>query len=138
MKRYSIYAKRKDEPKWTAWTDTDDITQIEKHIKRIRELGYEAKVTDPAIEWFEKNIDRGYILETPVAIGQTVYAVVYGYFPKIMEWEVKELHYDGEKWYAIGDDGDLNEVGSSWCLTSKSKAEKLLEELTGESEYEQD
>lgn len=135
MKRYVIYARRKGE-NYSIWTDTDDITQIEKHVERIRELGYEAKVTDPYIEWVEKNIEKGYILRTPVAIGQRVYSVIQGFLPEIKEWEVRELHYDGEKWCAIDDSGALHEVGSPWCITTPSKAEKLLQELKGECEDE--
>ena len=138
MKRYVIYAKRVNETIWTAWTDTDDISQIERYVNRIRELGYEAKVTDPYIEWFEKNIIKGYVLETPVAIGQTVYAIVYAGEPEIREWEVESLQYDGEKWFAIGETGEIIEVGSEGCITSKSKAEKLLQELKGECDDEQD
>ena len=90
-----------------------------------------------AIEYFEKNLDRGYVLETPVAIGQTVYAVMQGHIPEIKEWEVVELHYDGEKWFAIDDAATFNEVGSPWCIPTKDKAKKLLQELKGECEDEQ-
>ena len=135
MKRYVIYARRKGE-NFSVWTDTDDITQIEKHVNRIRELGYEAKVTDPYIEWFEKNIEKGYILRTPVAIGQTVYAVIDGFLPEIKEWEVIGIYYDGEKWWARDNSGSFTEVGSPWCITTPSKAEKLLKELKGECEDE--
>ena len=134
MKRYIIYAKRKDETQWSVWTDTNDIAQIEVHVNRIRELGYEAKVTDPAIEYFEKNIEKGYILKTPVAIGQTVYAIVEDGEPYISEWIVKAIHYDGNVWYAIDGTGNPYVVGDRGCIPIKLRAKKLLNELKGEGE----
>lgn len=133
MKRYVIFARRKGEKRWSPWTDTNDVTQIEKHVNRIRELGYEAKVTDPAVTLYEKNIERGYLIQSPVYIGQTVYEIVYdGEEPHLGEWEVKELHYDGETWLATNNQGVMFEVGSNWCIPTITKAEKLLKELKGE------
>ena len=141
MKRYIIYARRKGEKQWSVWTDTDDINNIEKHVNRIRELGYEEKVTDPAITCYEKKIEQGYLLHTPVCIGQTVYAVVdahNGGEPHIEEWEVKELHFDGTTWLATNNVGVLFDVGSNWCIPIKKKAEKILKELKGDSDERAD
>ena len=132
MKRYIVYARRKGEKVWTVWTDINDIEGIEKHVNRIRELGYEAKVRDPKIEVFEKKLEKGHLLETMVAVGQTVYAVIEDDEPRIEEWVVKALHYDGEKWYAIDDANLFYEVGSKYCIFVKLRAEKLLAELKGE------
>lgn len=133
MKRYIVYAKRKDEKVWSPWADTNDISQIERYVNRIRELGYEAKVDDPKIEGFEKKLKKGYLLKTPVPIGQTVYAVIDEDFDlHIEEWEVKSLYYDGKTWSALNDDGIFYEVGSRDCFTNKIRAEKLVKELRGE------
>lgn len=134
MKRYIIYARRKGEKQWSVWTDTDDINNIEKHVKRIRELDYEVKVTDPVVTCYEKQIEQGYLLLAPVCIGQTVYAVYVDTYPTIQEWQVRELNFDGNKWYAIDDVGTLNEVGSNWCITTINKAKKVLKELKGDSD----
>lgn len=132
MKRYVICARRTGEKKWSEWADTNDIMGIEKHVNRIREFGYEAKVFDPKIESFERNLARGHLLKTPVAIGQRVYAVIEDDEPRIEEWEVKSLYYDGKTWSAINEDGVFYVVGSRDCITTKPKAEKLLRELRGE------
>ena len=132
MKRYIVYARRKDEKVWTVWTDTNDINGIEGFGNRIRELGYEAKVRDHKIEIFERKLEQGHLLETMVAVGQTVYAVIDDDEPRIEEWVVKALHYDGEKWCAIDDEGIFYEVGSKHCIFVKLRAEKLLAELKGE------
>lgn len=134
MSRYIIYAKRKSESEWSEWTVSDDINALEKYVKRIRELGYDAKIADPRIEEFERKFASGHLLETPVAIGQTVYAVTPD---KVIEkWEVKALLYDGEKWYAEDSTGALNIVGSNWCLTGIIKAKRVLEKLMEETENE--
>lgn len=135
MKRYVIFARRKGEKRWSPWTDTNDVTQIEKHVNRIRELGYDAKVTDPAVTIYENKIIQGYLIETPVRIGQTVYAIVDGLKgeePHIEEWVAKELHYDGQTWLVEDNTGCMFEVGSNWCIPTLNKAVKLLEELKGE------
>lgn len=134
MSRYVIYAKRKDETTWSEWTTTDDINALEKHVDRIRELGYDAKIADPKIEEVERKLASGHLLETPVAIGQTVYAVTPD---KVIEkWEVKAILYDGEKWYAEDSTGALNIVGSNWCLTGIIKAKRVLKKLMEETENE--
>lgn len=129
MKRYIIYARRKGEKNWSEWTTTDDINQIEKHVDRVRELGYESKILDVKIESYERKLARGNLLETSVHIGQTVYAITDDLV--IETWEVKALHYDGKTWFAIDDAGLFYEVGSRWCLGTLPKANKVLEELTG-------
>ena len=135
MKRYVVLAKRKDEYVWSPWTDTNDITKIEGFINKIRELGYDAKVTDPAISVYENKIKKGYILETPVRIGQTVYAIVdEDTTPDIKTWEVKSLHYDGKKWCAIDECGLFYEVGSNACIPIIGKAFKILERIKGDSD----
>jgi hypothetical protein len=135
MKRYIVYARRKDEKNWSVWTDTNDVTKIEGFINRIRELGYDAKVTDPAVSVYENKIEKGYLLETPVHIGQTVYAIVdEDTTPDIKTWEVKSLHYDGKKWWAIDECGLFYEVGSNSCIPIIGKAFKILERLKGDSD----
>lgn len=135
MKRYIVCAKRKDETRWSVWTDTNDVNQITKHVNRIREIGYDAKVVDAKIESFEKKLARGYLLETPVYIGQTVYAINDDL--AIETWEVKALHYDGKTWFAIDDTGLFYDVGSRWCLGTHSKANRVLKELKGETENDE-
>ena len=133
VKRYTVYAKHRGSDDWSVWTDTDDITKIEGYVARARELGYETKVSDPLIESYEKKRKKGHLLETPVAVGQTVYAIVeYDDEPHIEEWVVKALHYDGKVWYAVNDAEILYDVGSQWCIPSRDKAKKLLKELRGE------
>lgn len=134
MSRYIVYAKRKDETKWSEWTPTDDVNGLEKHVNRIRELGYDAKIADTKIEEIEKKIESGHILETPAAIGQTVYAVTIE--EGIVPWEVKAILYDGETWFAEDDTGALNIVGSNWCLTGIIRAKRALKKLKGETDDE--
>lgn len=136
MKRYIVYAKRKDEKEWTPWADTNEIMRIEKYVSRIRELGYEALVTDPAIEECEKKLKKGYLIETPAPIGQPVFAVVEGKEPCIEEWTAKELHYDGEVWTITDTLGIPHKVSRRACFIYKSQAERLLRKLKGETDNE--
>lgn len=47
MKLYDIRAKRKgtDEP-WTEWTRVYDFKSAVKHLERVKQLGYEAKIVE--------------------------------------------------------------------------------------------
>ena len=135
MKKYIIWAKRNDETEWTPWADTNDIMGIERFVNRVRELGYDALVTDHALIEFEKKLSRGYLIETPFAIGQTVYTVT-DKDPHIEEWVVKELHYDGENWVAIDTLGISRNVSKENCFYYRRKAERLLKKIKGVSEDE--
>lgn len=85
-KRYSVEAKRKNETTFSAWSDTDDINRVIEFVDRIREVGFDFRVTDPGIESLEKNIERGYLVALPCRVGDRVY----------MPWE-----WDGANGVAI-------------------------------------
>lgn len=78
-KRYSIEAKRKNEKYFTAWDDTDDISRVIELVDKVRELGYDVRVTDTGFKALEKKIENGYLVALPCRVGDTVY----------MPWEYK-------------------------------------------------
>ena len=45
-KRYYIYARRREYGGWTDWIQTNDIDVAMKQVKKIRELGFLAKLVD--------------------------------------------------------------------------------------------
>ena len=78
-KRYSVEAKRKNEKNFTTWNDTDDINRVVELVDKVRELGYDVRLTAPGVDALEKNIERGYLVALPARVGDTVY----------MPWEYK-------------------------------------------------
>ena len=135
--KYRVEARRNEQEEWSTWTTMDDPNNIRKHLNRVEELGYEARVIDPKIMDWEKKVEEGYLLFTPVPIGQTVYAVVPASEKFIVEeWEVKSLRFDGNKWYAGDGVGQEYEVRSQRCVLARAKAYQLAKELNGEDDEE--
>ena len=127
--RYRLLAKRVDEAEWSVWTEIDDVTRIEFHLQNIRSLGYEAKVIDPKITEWESKHKHGYLLFNPVRVGQSVYKLLTDDEYIIESWTVRALHFDGSKWYAVGDTGEPIEVGTIECIPTLMAAQKLRKRL---------
>ena len=72
-KRYLVEAKRKHEKNFSIWNDTDDINEVIGFVDRVRELGYDARVTAPGVNALEKKIEDGYLVALPCRVGDTVY-----------------------------------------------------------------
>lgn len=137
MKRYAIEARRKAEEgekqeAWTAWAETDDISEVNKFYDMVIDAGFECRVMDYKVANLEKQCKAGNLIFCPVHVGETVYAVVRdGDKYVLREWVVSELIYNGKKWFAVGNGDWYAEVGSRGC-TNKTHASKIAKRLTEE------
>lgn len=46
VKRYCVFAKRKNENTWTDWTQLNDLNKAMEQVAKVRELGFLGRVTD--------------------------------------------------------------------------------------------
>lgn len=46
IKRYCIFAKRRNRNEWTEWSTSNDLIVALKQVKKVRGLGFLGKVTD--------------------------------------------------------------------------------------------
>lgn len=87
----------------------------------------------------EDKLERGELLEPPVRIGDTVYAVVDDEFARPIEpYRVCGLAYKGGEWYAL-DETQADEflVGGELCCTSFEKAACVWRETKKERKAKQ-
>ena len=130
MKRYVIEARRDASEKWTAWGETDDISKITYFTDMAQKAGFEFRVMDYKIEFYESKHSTGNLLICPVRIGETVYEVVKEEDKYVLRgWVVRELIYNGKTWRAVGDGDRCEEVGSLSC-TNKKHAQMVAKRMT--------
>lgn len=143
-KRYSVEAKRKNETTFSIWNDTDDINRVIELVDKVRELGYDVRVTDPGIETLEKNIERGYLVALPARVGDTVYmpwvydgtsdiaalTVTHVIIDNIHSYIRTDLYSDSAKFLIAHNWGkfDFKEFGEK-VFTSQKEAAEALEKL---------
>lgn len=147
-KRYSVDARRKGETEFTSWSDTNDINRVIEFVDKIRELGFEARITEPGIEQLEKKIEDGYLVELPCRVGDTVYMPwVYGgesdvailtvthvIIDKIHSYIRTNLKSDNKEFLLKYNFGrfDFKDFGKR-VFRSQKEAEKVLEGSADES-----
>lgn len=46
IKRYYIYARRREEDRWSEWTQSEDLWRAIQHVKNVIGCGFYARLVD--------------------------------------------------------------------------------------------
>lgn len=146
-KKYSVEAKRKNETTFSTWNDTDDINRVIELVDRVREVGFDVRVTDPGIKALEKDIECGYLVALPARVGDTVYmpweykgvsgvailTVTHVIIDNVHSYIRTNLENDCKEYWLAYNCGrfDFREFGEK-VFTSRQEAAQALEKLIAE------